>query len=129
MIERKITKALSCYLVIAILAIGFIQNVYAGFAPSEVMNLTGCNRAENLQKIQSALELKMVSERLKQFGFTTEEIKTKLAHLSDEQLHQIAVQIDEVRVAGDAMTAIFAAFFVVCVAWIMLVATGILDFR
>jgi hypothetical protein len=127
--ERKTTKLLSCYLVVAILAIGYLQNVYAGFAPSEVMTLTGVDRAEDLQKIQSALELKMVSERLKQLGFTTEEIKAKLAYLNDEQLHKIALQIDGLKVGGEALTVIFAAVFIFIVGWTMLVATGIIDFR
>jgi len=83
------------------------------------MNLTGVDRAEDLQKIQSALELKMVSERLKQLGFTTEEIKAKLVHLSDEQLHKIAGQIDGLRVGGELLTVVFAAVFIVCVAWIL----------
>jgi hypothetical protein len=129
MMKRKTTKLLSCYLVVAILAIGFVQNVYAGFAPSEVMSLTGVDRAEDLQKIQSALELKMVGERLKQLGFTTEEIKAKLAYLSDEQLHKIAVQIDGLRVGGDLLTVLFATVFIVCVAWILWVGTGIVDVR
>jgi len=129
MMERKTTKLLSCYLVVAILAIGFVQNVYAGFAPSEVMNLTGVDRSEDLQKIQSALELKMVSERLKQLGFTTEEIKAKLAYLSDEQLHKIAVQIDGLRVGGELLTVVFAAVFIICVAWGLLVGVGTIEFR
>jgi hypothetical protein len=129
MMERKTTKLLSCYLVVAILAIGFVQNVYAGFAPSEVMSLTGVDRAEDLQKIQSALELKMVGERLKQLGFTTEEIKAKLAYLSDKQIHKIAVQIDGLKVGGDLLTVVFAAIFIVCIAWILWVGTGIVDVR
>ena len=129
MMERKTTKLLSCYLVVAVLAIGFVQNVYAGFVPSEVMNLTGVNHEEDLQKIQSAIELKMVSERLKQLGFTTEEIKAKLAYLSNEQLHNIAVQIDGLRVGGEFLTVVFAAVFVACIAWILLVGVGIIELR
>jgi hypothetical protein len=127
MIDRKIPKLLSCYLVVAILVIGFVQNGYAGFVPSDLMNLTGADRAEDLQKIQSTLELKMVSERLKQLGFTTEEIKAKLAYLSDEQLHNIAVQIDGLRVGGEFLTVVFAAVFVACIAWILLLGVGIIE--
>jgi len=129
MLERKTTKLLSCYLVVAVLAIGFVQNVYAGFVPSEVMNLTGVDHAEDLQNIQSAIELKMVSERLKQLGFTTEEIKAKLAYLSNEQLHNIAVQIDGLRVGGEFLTVVFAAVFVACIAWILLVGVGTIELR
>jgi|APFre7841882724_1041349.scaffolds.fasta_scaffold02323_1 hypothetical protein len=127
--ERKTTKLLSCYLVVAVLAIGFVQNVYAGFVPSEVMNLTGVDQVEDLQKIQSTLELKMVSERLKQLGFTTEDIKAKLAYLSDEQLHNIAVQVDGLRVGGEFLTVVLAAVFVACIAWSLLVGVGILELR
>jgi len=129
MLERKTTKLLSCYLVVAVLAIGFVQNVYAGFVPSEVMNLTGVDHEEDLQNIQSAIELKMVSERLKQLGFTTEEIKAKLAYLSNEQLHNIAVQIDGLRVGGEFLTVVFAAVFVACIAWILLVGVGTIELR
>jgi len=129
MMERKTTKLLSCYLVVAVLAIGFVQNVYAGFVPSEVMNLTRVDNEEDLQKIQSAIELKMVSERLKQLGFTTEEIKAKLAYLSNEQLHNIAVQIDGLRVGGEFLTIVFAAVFVACIAWILLVGVGTIELR
>jgi len=129
MLERKTTKLLSCYLVVAVLAIGFVQNVYAGFVPSEVMNLTGVDHEEDLQNIQSAIELKMVSERLKQLGFTTEEIKAKLAYLSNEQIHNIAVQIDGLRVGGEFLTVVFAAVFVACIAWILLVGVGTIELR
>jgi len=129
MLERKTTKLLSCYLVVAVLAIGFVQNVYAGFVPSEVMNLTGVDHEEDLQNIQSAIELKMVSERLKQLGFTTEEIKAKLAYLSNEQIHNIAVQIDGLRVGGEFLTVVFAAVFVACIAWILMVGVGTIELR
>jgi hypothetical protein len=127
MLKKMIVKLLSCYLVVATLTIGFVQNVNACFAPSEVMNHTTANRSEDLHKIQNAIELKLVSERLRQVGFTNEEIKAKLACLSDEQLHKIALQIEGLRVGGELLTVVFAAIIVVCIAWIMLVAADILD--
>jgi hypothetical protein len=127
MMERKTTKLLACYLAVAIFTIGFVQNVFAGFTPSEVINLAGVDRAEDLQKIRSALELKMVSERLKQLGFTTEEIGSKLVTLSDDQLHRIAIQIDELRVGG-SLGAVAAVVFVVCfiyaIVFVILLALG-----
>jgi hypothetical protein len=98
--KGKMVKLLACYLAVAIFAIGFSKQVYAGFAPSELTQPMAADRAENLQKIQSVLESKMVGERLKQLGFTTEEIKGKLAYLDDDQLHRLAVQIDELKVGG-----------------------------
>lgn len=109
--------------------VGFAQSVYGGFAPSEMMNSPGIERTDDLQKVQSTLELKMVKERLKQLGFTTEEIKEKLPLLSDEQLHQIAIQIDGLRVGGESLTVIIAAVFVVCFAWALFEGFGILLFN
>jgi hypothetical protein len=128
MTNGKITKLLSVYLVIAIVVIGFVKNVYAGFAPSDVVNLTGVDRSEDLQKIQSALELKMVSKRLEQLGFTTGEITVKMANLSNQELHNVALQSDGLRVGGEAITIIFAAVFAAVVIWIMLIGTGTIEF-
>lgn len=120
--EKKITKLLACYLAVAIFAIGFVQSSYAGFAPSEVMNPACFDRIEDIQKIQSALESKMVGERLKQLGFTAEEIKAKLAYLSDDQLHQLALQVDELRVGGDVALAAVILIAVVIIAAVWLVS-------
>ncbi len=119
--EKKTTKWLACYLVIAILVIGFTQNVYAGFASSKMMNLDGGNRIEDFQKVQSVLESKMVGERLKQLGFTSEEVKGKLAYLNDDQLHKLAVQLDELKVGGDVATAavILIAVAIIAVVWLV----------
>jgi hypothetical protein len=44
----------------------------------------------------------MIGERLKQMGLTPDEIQKKLNQLSDQQIHQLANQLDELRVGGDA---------------------------
>ena len=119
---KKTTKWLACYLAIAIFVIGFSQNVYAGFVPSnKMMNPDGGNRAEDLQKVQNVLESKMVGERLKQLGFTPEEVQGKLAYLSDGQLHQLAVQLDDLKVGGDAGMGVVILICVVliCAVWLI----------
>ncbi len=99
--KGKWVKILACYLVIAIIAIGVAQKVYAGFSPSEVVNPSKYDRVEDLQKIQKVLELKMVGERLKGFGFTQEEVQTRLDRLNDQQIHQVALNLDQLKVGGD----------------------------
>ncbi len=95
-------KCLSCYLVVALVVIGMTQRVFAGFLPSEAISIEKFDRPSDLRKIQKVLEMKMVVERLKELSFTPKEIQERLDQLSDEQLHQLALHLDELQVGGDA---------------------------
>jgi hypothetical protein len=110
--KRKGMKILACYLVVAILAIGTAQKVYAGFSPSEVVNASNFDRGEDLQKIQKVLELKAVGERLKQFGFTQDEIQARLDRLTDPQIHQFALHLDELKVGGDGLGIVISVLVI-----------------
>jgi hypothetical protein len=94
-------KVITCYLVVAMFVIGITPRVYAGFSPSEAISLLTFDRSSDLEKIRKVLEMKMVRERLKEFGFTPNEIEQKLTQLGDQQIHQLAVQLDELKVGGD----------------------------
>ncbi len=99
--SRTVAKGLACYLALALLVIGIAEKSYAGFSPSEVMVLSAAERTADLNKIQNLLETKVVSDRLTQLGFNTEEIQTRLHQLTDQQLHQVALKIDQLKVGGD----------------------------
>jgi hypothetical protein len=92
---------LTWYLVVAMFVIGITPRVYAGFSPSEVVGLSPIDRESDLGKIQNTIETKMIGERLKQIGLTPDEIQKKLSQLSDAQIHQLAQQLDELKVGGD----------------------------
>ncbi len=64
-------------------------------------------RQQDLQKIQTLLEKKVVSQRLKDFGLTPEEVTSRLSQLSDKKVHQIASRIDELQAGGNAVGLIF----------------------
>ena len=123
-LKRKTMKCLACYLAVAIFLIGLGQKVHAGFSPSEVVNPSSSVRTEDLEKIQKALELKMVGERLRQLGFTKEEIQGKLEGLNDQQLHQIASSLDELKVGGvhGLAIALIAAAVIAVILVVLLVA-------
>lgn len=59
------------------------------------------NRVKDLAIIQKELESKIISQRLKDLGFTPEEIKERLAKLSDAEIHSIVSQIEAVKAGGD----------------------------
>jgi hypothetical protein len=100
--KRTFMKQVTWYLVVAMFVIGIAPRVYAGFSPSEVVGFSPIDRGSDLGKIQNAIETKMIGERLKQFGLTQDEIQKKLSQLSDQQIHWLALQLDELKVGGDA---------------------------
>jgi len=112
------------YLVAAIFVIGITPRVYAGFAPSEGFALTSGERASNLDKVQKFLEMKMVRERLKDLGFTPEEIQGKLNDLNDQQLHQLALKMDDLKVGGDGLGIVIAILVIVILVIVIIQLTG-----
>ena len=100
--KKTFTKHVTWYLVVAMFVIGITPRVYAGFSASEVVGFSAIDRASDLGKIQNAIETKMIGERLRQIGLTPDEIQKKLSQLGDQQIHQLAQQLDELRVGGDS---------------------------
>ncbi len=78
------------------------------------------NRATDLQKVQRVLEHKLIRQRLEDFGLTPEEINARLARLSDDQLHQVAMQIDALTPGGDGL-GIIIALLVIAILVVILV--------
>jgi hypothetical protein len=117
-------KAISLYLVFAMFIIGIAPRVEAGFAPSEAIALSGFDRAADLDKIQKTLETKMVRERLQKLGFSQEEINNRIEQLSDQQIHQLALQLDELKVGGDGLGVVIALLVIVILVIIVLQLTG-----
>jgi hypothetical protein len=108
-------KQVTWYLIVAMFIIGIAPKVDAGFAPSEVINLTQPDRAVDLQKIQKVLETKAINERLTQFGLTHDEIMYKLSQLTDQQIHQIALRLDDLKVGQDTGLGIIIALLVIAI--------------
>ena len=123
-VKLSFIKYLAGYLVVAMFVIGITPRAYADFSPSEVIG-SPANRDSDLQKIQSVIEMKMVGERLRSLGFTEEEINKKLNQLSDSQLHELALQLDELKVGGDgAATAVIIILLLAILAVLILYLSG-----
>lgn len=113
--RKAARKYLICYLAVAIVVVGMTSKVQAGFSPSEAIGLASVERSSDLQRIQKFLELKMVGERLKGYGFTAEEIQSRLNTLSDPQIHQLALKIDDWQVGGDSGLGIIIALLIILI--------------
>ena len=78
-------------------------NGWAMLAPAQGAAATGgqaYDRAGDMKTVQTALESKIVRERLKALGMTDKEIESRLTRLSDQQVHQLAKDIDTLSPGG-----------------------------
>jgi len=121
---KRLKKALVWYLVGSMFVIGVTPKCFAGFSPSEVMALSQTERPQDLLKLQKFLETKMVRERLMDLGFIPEEVQMKLGNLSDQQIHQMALHLDEMKVAGDGVGIFIAVFLIAVLVVLIIYATG-----
>ena len=116
-------KHLSWYLIIAMFIIGIAPKADAGIAPSEIIVMSQVDRTADLGKIQKVLEMKMVRERLEKLGFAQDEIQSKLSSLSDQQMHNLALQIDEIKTGGD-LGIVIALLVIVILVVLIIQLTG-----
>lgn len=113
-------KHVSWYLVIAMFIIGVAPRVDAGLAPSEIIALAQVDRTADLGKIQKVLETKAISERLMQFGLTQDEVQKRLIQLSDQQIHQTALQLDDLKIGQDDGLGIIIAVLIIAILVVLL---------
>lgn len=114
-------KFLSIYLIVAILIIGTVQSLSAGVIPSEMtLNV----KSQDMEKVQKFLEMKIVSQRLKDFGYSEKEIMDRLSTLDEQTLHKLALKIDEIKIAGDAGAAVILALVIIALVVLIINLTG-----
>lgn len=98
-----------------------MQSSGAGIIPSE---MTLNSTTQDLEKIQKFLEMKMVSQRLKDFGYSEKEIMDRLSTLDEQTLHKLALKIDEIKIAGDAGLAVILALLIIALVILIINLTG-----
>jgi hypothetical protein len=110
MLTAFYARPLASYLIAALLVISTLVG------PAEAMHLPSpsaapyagqsalsLDRAADLAKIQTALETKELQQRLLDYGLTPDETAARIDKLTDEQLHQLASNLDSVQAGGDAL--------------------------
>ncbi len=117
-------KYIALYLVFTMFIIAITPRIEAGMVPSQLIQTAQIDRAGDLERIQQILEMKVVKDRLEKFGYTPEEIRQRLDSLTDHQIHQLASQIDELRVGGDGLGVVVALLVIVILVLVILHLTG-----
>ncbi|HVO84088.1 MAG TPA: PA2779 family protein [Syntrophobacteria bacterium] len=100
--------------------VSLVPRVEASFVPSD-QRASSISRQEDMATIERALEQKLVRERLKDLGYTEEEIKARLDRLSDAEVHSLASQLDSLMPAGswEAVVIVILLFAIVVVLYFM----------
>ncbi|MGQ9694276.1 MAG: PA2779 family protein [Thermodesulfobacteriota bacterium] len=113
--RKKMQKGIIWYLVVAMFLIGTVPRAYGAFSPSEIFSPSSGKRATDLQKVKSFLERKIVAEKLKELGFSPQEIQKRIHDLNDQQIHQLALKIDEWKVGGDSGLGLVIAILIIAI--------------
>lgn len=119
-----VKRYIAWYLVVAMFVIGVAPRLEAALSPSEALGLAPVVRAGDIEQIRTILENKLVSQRLRDLGYTTEEIMAKLSDLTDEQVHAFAQKLDDLKVGQDGAGVVIFLLVVLLVVVLVLMATG-----
>jgi len=84
----------------------------------------GPDREGSMKRIQSVLESKVIVQRLADFGLTPAEITSRLNQLSDQQVHEIATQLDALQPGGDVLGTIVVLLVITILVVVLLQLTG-----
>ncbi len=105
-------------IVVTTMAMALPPKSWAMIAPAQSAGeVHGTNdaRAADLKTIQTALESKMIRQRLAEFKLSPEQINNRLSKLSDAQVHQTAMQIRKVNPGGDGGSLVITVLHAVIV--------------
>ncbi len=115
-------KLLSIYLVVAMLLLTLPVQGWAMFIPAAQ---TTTARLADLESIQKTLESQLIKQRLMDFGLTADEALARVKRLSDEQIHQLALNLNSVQAgADDGLGFLIFLLVVAIIVVVVLEATG-----
>ncbi len=113
-----------CCIVVLFFFLGAVPKVEAGFVPSTTTTVSDSTRIADLEKIQRTLETKLIKDRLEKLGMTSEEIQLRVNSLSDSQVHQLALKVEELNTGGDALGVLIAILVIAILVWVVFYLYG-----
>jgi len=124
--KEPLVRRIAVTLVVVMGLVSLVPRVEASFIPSDqsVQSSSPISRQEAMATIEKALEQKAVKERLKDLGYTDDEIKARLDQLSDTELHSLATQLDALVPAGDGFEAAAIILLVLVLVVLVLLVMG-----
>jgi hypothetical protein len=121
--NELLVRRIAMMLVVVMGLISFMPNVEASFVPSNE-SFSSISRQNDMATIQRTLEHKLVKQRLKDLGYTDDEIKARLDRLSNAEIHSLAAQLDSLLPAGDGLGVVIALLVIAILVIVILMLTG-----
>ena len=121
-----VVRWIATVLVVVMGLVSFLPRVEASFVPSDQSDRSSSStsRQKDMAAIQEALEQKLVQERLRDLGYTEDEIKSRLDQLSDMDVHNLAAQLDTLAPAGSGFEVAVIILLVLVLVALVLILTG-----
>jgi len=114
-------------LVVAAYMIGFLVSpAWAAMIPSKGLPGDDGSAAvrQDIEKIQLALENKLVQEKLQAYGLSTDEVQDKLSEMTPSQIHLLSQASDGVLAGGDGLGAVIAVLIIIILIIVILKLLG-----
>jgi hypothetical protein len=118
-----VKKCLVCYLACALFVVGICPRLDAAFSPSDALGLSSAARAGDMEKIRTALENRLVTQRLRDLGYTSDEVIARMSAMSDNQVHAFAMKLDQAKVGGE-LGIIIAVLVIIVLVLLIIRLTG-----
>jgi len=77
-------------------------------------------KIQDIDKIKLALENKIVQEKLRAYGLTPDEIKSKISGMTEEQVHLLAHASDSVLAGGDGVGFVIGVLVIIILVIVIL---------
>ncbi len=121
MYKTQLFKSITLYLVVATFFMTLPAQGWAMFIPS---GQSASVRQSDLSCIQKTLETAMIKQRLADFGLSPEDAAARINSLSDEQIHQLAANLDSVQAGADDVGLLIFLLLVAILVVVLLQTSG-----
>jgi hypothetical protein len=119
--NRVLVMAVTTYM------IGFLVSpAWAAMIPSKgpAGNAGSAVVQQDMEKIQLALENRLVQEKLRAYGLSAEEVGAKLSEMTPSQIHLLSQASDDVLAGGDGLGAVIGVLVIIILIIIILKLLG-----
>ncbi len=120
MMRHPLTRALALYLAVAVVMLSFPAQGWSMIVPAEREAV----RSADLDGVRAALESSVVRQRLLDLGLTADEAAVRIERLSDEQLHQLAANLEAVQAGGSVLGDVLVVALIVLIVIVILELSG-----
>ena len=119
--KKPFFKMIALYLVVATTVLTLPIEGWAMFIPA---GETASSRQADIDAIQKTLESTVVKQRLTELGLSSGEALARVNMLSDEQIHQVASNLDSLQAGADGAGVLIFLLLVAIIVVVILQVTG-----